>query len=43
MWETECTGDYGLSDCQFVTEDIMDYVDSWFTPANGNKQQDNEI
>ena len=33
MWEINCTGDYGLSDCLFVTEDTLDYVDSWFAPA----------
>lgn len=40
MWETECTGDYGLSDCLFVTEEAWDYVESWFnhtTPASSNE------
>ena len=29
MWELEheCTGDYGLSDCEFVTEETWDLVE----------------
>lgn len=31
MWKSECTGDYGLSDCLFVTDEAWDYAESWFT------------
>ena len=31
MWKSECTGDYGLSDCLLVTDEAWDYAESWFT------------
>ena len=40
MLESECTGDYGLSDCLLVTDEAWDYVESWFThstPASSNE------
>lgn len=37
MLEIKCTGDYGLSDCLFVTQDAEDYVDAWFPDPGGAK------
>lgn len=31
MWkETECTGDYGLSDLLPVNDEVLDFVDAFF-------------
>ena len=33
MWEIECTGNYGLSDCLFITEEAWDFVEmAWQYP-----------
>ena len=42
MWKSECTGDYGLSDCLLVTDEAWDYAESWFTrstPASTNEPE----
>lgn len=33
MWEIECTGDYGLSDCLSITEEAWDFAEmAWKYP-----------
>ena len=44
MWELdfECTGDYGLSDCLFVTEKDWDYADAFFDFSSKNKAKEHK-
>lgn len=38
MWEIECTGDYGLSDCLFLSDIAQDYAEAWFTDPIGDDE-----
>ena len=43
MWELdfECTGDYGLSDCLFVTEEAWDFAEAFCDFSWRNKDKEN--
>ena len=44
MWELdfECTGDYGLSDCQFVTEEAWDFAEAFCDFTGRHKAKENK-
>ena len=44
MWELdfECTGDYGLSDCLFVTEEAWDFAEAFCDFSGRHKAKENK-